>query len=306
MRAVVIVAMLGSLAAADPTDKATADQLFAQGRKLLADGKPDEACSKFQESIARNPRAVGTLLNLGLCNERRGKVATAFQLFQEAFDRASEASLPDERDAAQLQIAALRAQVPILAIKFAVPPIDGEKLLIDDVVVPIDRSETPIDPGPHTIVLTAPGRLPYQKPIAIKVGARFALELPALEIPKTKIVRSGSRRTAATISTYGGIALLALATGMAGYAFFDYRAQFPEHCGGDRPDIGGRKSCDAHGADHVQTDHTLGTAASIVAPVGVAALATGLYLRFTMPKERTTVTPTGSADSVGIAIAGSF
>ena len=85
MRAAVLAALcVARTVHAEPTanDKTEADHLFDEGRALLAKGNADAACTKFEQSIAKDPRAVGTLLNLALCNERRGKVATALRLFQ--------------------------------------------------------------------------------------------------------------------------------------------------------------------------------------------------------------------------------
>ncbi len=71
--AAIVTAFSASAFAQEPTE---ADRLFQEGRDLLAAGKPDEACAKFELSIKKDPRAVGTLLNLALCNERLGKLAT--------------------------------------------------------------------------------------------------------------------------------------------------------------------------------------------------------------------------------------
>jgi tetratricopeptide (TPR) repeat protein len=63
-------------------DQAAAEQLFVQGRALMEQGKLDEACRALEASHTLDP-APGTLLNLALCNEKQGKVATAWALYRE-------------------------------------------------------------------------------------------------------------------------------------------------------------------------------------------------------------------------------
>jgi Tfp pilus assembly protein PilF len=95
---VVLLAVSVRLAAAgpagpDPDDKARADQLFQEGRDHLSKGDRVGACKLFDESFAKDPRAVGTMLNLGLCREEGGAVASAVRFYAEARDRARDQNL---------------------------------------------------------------------------------------------------------------------------------------------------------------------------------------------------------------------
>lgn len=131
-------------------DKPAAVELFEQGRADLEAGNTDAACKKFEQSLRKDPRAVGTLLNLALCNERQGEVASALALFIEAYDRANEASSVEQRTAAEEHIATLRPLVPFLVLVRTGAPIAGEKLLIDDKVVALDEKEWRSIRGPTT------------------------------------------------------------------------------------------------------------------------------------------------------------
>lgn len=65
------------------SDPAMAQTLFEAGCALMADGKVDEACSKFEASNKLDPSA-GTLLNLGRCYEAQGKTASAWAAYKRA------------------------------------------------------------------------------------------------------------------------------------------------------------------------------------------------------------------------------
>ncbi|HEX5064091.1 MAG TPA: hypothetical protein VFV99_32165, partial [Kofleriaceae bacterium] len=97
--AVVSWVLVGTAAADDGKQK-RADELFEQGRKALAEAGDDKtkiatACEKFDEAIKLDPEAPGTMLNLGLCNEKLDKYKTALYWFRKAQARASETKLLD-------------------------------------------------------------------------------------------------------------------------------------------------------------------------------------------------------------------
>src|SRR5690242_9793251 len=86
MRGIVIVVLLSaSVARAD--DKATADRLFDEGRAAMAAKDYASACPKLEESQRLDP-ALGTLLNIGLCYEGQGRVASALAVWREAEEQA--------------------------------------------------------------------------------------------------------------------------------------------------------------------------------------------------------------------------
>src|SRR5262245_37669831 len=70
-----------------------AEALFRSGREALDHGDYERACKQLRESDRIEP-AVGTELNLATCEEKRGNIATAWQLYRAAVDKLPQA---DER-----------------------------------------------------------------------------------------------------------------------------------------------------------------------------------------------------------------
>ena len=66
-----LVLLVSGAVQAQPSaqDAAAARALFEQARKLLADGKPEQACPKLEESQRLDP-GIGTLFNMADCHER--------------------------------------------------------------------------------------------------------------------------------------------------------------------------------------------------------------------------------------------
>src|SRR5690242_7148142 len=112
-RAVLSLSLFAQPAGADVRDPVAAEALFHDGRAAAQKGDWETACPKFRESQRLDP-AAGTLLNLADCEEHRGKVATAWQLFRQVVE-----SLPptDERvPLAKDRASALEKRLPRLTV----------------------------------------------------------------------------------------------------------------------------------------------------------------------------------------------
>jgi hypothetical protein len=185
--ALAALAALGAAPAvrAEPTaaERAVAETLFRDAKKLMARGKVPEACAKFAASYAIDA-AGGTLLNLAMCHEVEGKTATAWAEFNEALSLARKQGRADRLKAASEHIAALEARlsrVRLTAPAGGAPP--GLTVRIDGAVVAPEVIGTaiPVDPGDHVVTATATERLPWEGRLAIKEGQRQDLLLPALK-----------------------------------------------------------------------------------------------------------------------------
>jgi hypothetical protein len=64
-------------------DRLRAQQLFDEGKQLIAKGDYPAGCSKMEQSLDADP-ALGTLMNLADCRRREGNIPAACSLFTEA------------------------------------------------------------------------------------------------------------------------------------------------------------------------------------------------------------------------------
>jgi tetratricopeptide (TPR) repeat protein len=169
--------------AGTPAEAATA---FDDGRKLLAQHRPSEACAKFARALEIEPGNVGVLLNLGLCNEQLDKLATALTWFRRARASASERALAESLRAAGDKIAALSRTVPTLRISLS-PPAGAHvnaaaRIAIDGAAVATSElARVELDAGHHVVEFTAAGSTGSRTEVDLVDGAAtpLALVVPA-------------------------------------------------------------------------------------------------------------------------------
>ena len=145
---------------AEPTagERATADALFRDAKRLMKKKAYDEACPKLAESQRLDPQG-GTLLNLAVCHARQGLTASAWVEFQEALALAKEAKRRDRIHLAEREIVKLEPRLSRLTIQ--VPEtarVEGLSIRRGNVEVAAAAWGTPVpvDPGRVEISATAP------------------------------------------------------------------------------------------------------------------------------------------------------
>src|SRR3954468_13496447 len=116
-RGVALAALLVAMTPAARADDnvAKADKLFVEGRALM-DSDLHAACEKFEESLKWNSQAIGTLLNVALCDEKLGRVASAAAKFAQARDMAREGNMTVHLEAAEERLKDLLPRVPYVTI----------------------------------------------------------------------------------------------------------------------------------------------------------------------------------------------
>jgi hypothetical protein len=135
----------------------------------MAEEEYTEACEKLAESQRLDP-ATGTLLNLGACREKQGRLATAWAIFIEAEVAAKRDGRDDRVAFARERIDALEPRLSRLTIE--VP----EEARLDGLVVELDGSQVgeaawgipaPVDGGLHVIEARAPGRKAWKSEVDV-------------------------------------------------------------------------------------------------------------------------------------------
>lgn len=193
----------------------------------------EEACPKLEESL-RLDHGMGTQFNLAHCWDKLGRTASAWALFLDVAAAARAQNQSQRETAARERANALEPKLSRLQVSVTDPTPDT-KVLRDDQEVGRAAWGTavPIDPGEHTIRVTATGKEPWSQQITVPANSKvFSVTVPALvdlpvatapkDAPPTETAptevgaeprqRSGnSQKVAAYI--VGGVGVAALATG---------------------------------------------------------------------------------------------
>jgi hypothetical protein len=178
-------ALLPTTAYADKkTDAVRAEALFKEGRRLMDSRNYTEACPRFAESQVLDP-APGTELNLALCYQKAGRLATAWAALKTAQALAETAGQKSRAAAAKADAAALEPSLSRLII--AVPEssrVTGLEVRCDgDLIGTVEWGiAVPRDGGGHDIEASAPGKKVWQGHVDLKASGQSAIvEVPELE-----------------------------------------------------------------------------------------------------------------------------
>ncbi|HKQ68279.1 MAG TPA: hypothetical protein VJT73_03030 [Polyangiaceae bacterium] len=298
---------------AETRDAATAEALFRQGRQAMDAKNYPAACPKFAESQKLDP-AAGTLMNLATCEEKVGKLASAWQHWREAID-----ALPPKDDRipfARERVDELEKKVPRLTVilepergQSSAP--EGAKVFRDEIEIgPAGRGvPLPVDPGPHTVTVQMKGRLSEKFAVAVKEGEQKQLTVrvgaldPSYVDTPLAIPGQPVRSSARTLGwVFGGVGVAGAGAAVATAIMLGNRKNTLES---DCPN----KTCTDQGAvDAAASGKSLlvvNTASFIVAGAG---LGLGAYFLLSAPKSRATaaLAPNVSPRSVDLSLTGTF
>ncbi len=293
-----------SAAAAEPATP-TAEDLFAEA-VALREHDAEAACSKFAEAFDANPQAIGTLLNVGLCDEAAGRIASAVAKLTAVVDRAREQRYEEYLRVAEQRLVLLKPELPYLTITFAEAPLAETKVLIDDRIIPLadlikkpGKARLAVDPGNRVIVVTAPGRVAFRTLLRFAKRADQHLEVP----PLGASVVTSSRRTIGKLAVVAGLATTGAGVALVLVARSRYDAPFESgEC--NRTTL----ACNSdQGSSAVESARTLGDVSTVVTIVGLGATVAGAYLWLRAPQasERAvTVLPHVLHEGVGFVAVG--
>jgi hypothetical protein len=205
------------------SEKAAAEALFQQARKLLRKGETKTACAKFAASQELDP-SVGTLLFLGDCYEKLGRVASAWAAFGEAGSLAENKG-DKRKKIANLRAIALKPRVTQLTLKVAEAnrQLEGFAVRRDGIELPLAAWGTPLpmDARTYTFEASARGQKTWSRDVAIEDGGdTVVVDVPKLESAQDsgsgKLVDGGTGTTPAAKEGMSTMAVAGLATGGVG------------------------------------------------------------------------------------------
>jgi hypothetical protein len=290
---------LGTTVLAQPAPQQTpqkqqAEQLFTEGRDLVKREDYKGACEKFEQAIALDPSAPGVMLNLGLCNEKLGKLKTSLKWYRDAQIAASSAKLVDYEEAAKERTTALLLIVPNVKIELGAAPPDTQIRIDGERIAPPDYGKFDLDPGPHELEATATGKRTFKHSFTVEEGQQQVAIAVTFEdtVTTTMTVDEGRNRRLIGYSMVGtGIVAMSVAGFVAWKAKQDWidEGQVPEDKSG------------------FQTKQHIGTGVFIG---GLALVGTGVVLYLTAPKpeerQQTSFAPVIGPDQVGFSFSRGF
>lgn len=305
--------VLASSASAQATGaaRASAEALFEEGRRLMAEGKLAEACPKLESSQRLDP-GVGTLLNLADCYSKLGRTASAWAAFREAGSAARAQGSAEREAVARERASALEPQLSYLTIV----QWKGQSVTITRNGEQVDPAmldtPMPVDPGEHTIVAAAPGKREWSTKVDVGPnGQRASVTIPIL--PDEPIVQVATPAAAAQPGVDAGSSSsgdtqrwLAVGAGVVGVAGIVIGTVFGLQAGSKWDDA---QACDKDPScpnagtlsDDASSAATISTVGFVVGGLGIAG---GLALWLTAPDSESSATASRAGVSVGLGLHG--
>ena len=229
-----MLALATTLAIAGPAsaqvdDKEAAQEKLDEAKRLMNEGKYQEACARLEES-RKLVAGMATQFRLAECYEELGRLASAWSNFVEVADAAQAADLSDRERVARERAAALKPKLSYLAIQVPDSVAATPGLVIGRNGIVIERAQwgvvTPVDPGEHRIIARAPGKAPWFTEVQVEgEGTKVVVSLTMLadaQVPSTPAVPtiSSEPRAGGPSPILLGVGYGATALGVVGGAAF--------------------------------------------------------------------------------------
>jgi hypothetical protein len=249
--------------------------LFFTGKGMMGDGRIAQACQKFAESYRLDP-AAGTLLNLAVCHEKEGKIASSWGEFHQALAEAKRANRPDRIELAEEAIKRVEGDLPFVAIN--VPAnVRVPGLEIQRNGVPLQAgawdTELPIDPGTNEILVTAPLYKPEKKTVTIDKKQHLSVTIDPLElapVERPPLPFWTARRKLGAGVMVGGVVVAAVGAVFGGLAL-GQKSTSDQNC----PTFDGQLRCTSTGSSAMSTAQTYAWVADFGIGIGAAAIVAG-------------------------------
>lgn len=275
---VVLIALFAPIVSAAETDAAAAEVFFQKGRDAMSEEDFETACQMFAESLALDP-AVGTVMNLATCEEKRGHLTASWERWHQALRLLDNGD--DREEFATSQLASIELRLGQLTIRLEKNAPKGLIIRRDGVVLGKASfgEALPVDPGQHLIMVESNRHESRSYTVSLEAGEHKELVVaPGKEKPQTQATSRGEWRKIAGFSAVG-VGVFGLGAAIISGAMLPAQdRKVEENCPG--------KVCDETGTQAKSNAKTLlaiNTAGFIVAGVG---LLSGGILLLTLPRQQ--------------------
>lgn len=245
-------------------------RLFEEAKAAMAIRKYDEACPKFEASFAAS-QVAGSLLNWADCEEQRGRLATALELWKRG-----EKVVAADAERVQFvrsRIGALVDRVP--RVSFEVSPAVSELAVTVDGKPVVTTEVLLLDPGQHVVEAKGRGLSPERHMVELLPGESKMVKLfPAVRAegvkPPEPVVPAAPSDDGAPLVIAGWVVG---SVGLAGLAAFGVTAGLVlDACHGTLDPCGGTEGRDA------EQVRSLNIANATMLGLGIAGLGAGAVL----------------------------
>jgi hypothetical protein len=277
---------------------AAAEALFNDARKAMDAKDYDTACKRFRESNRLDP-AVGTMLNLATCEDKRGHVATAWELFRGALEKLPPSD--PRHDYAKAQVDRLEPRLPHVTLTLAAGAPADTKVRDGDVIysgaafgLPL-----PVDPGKHDLVIEAEGRETRTLAVEIREAATMTIEIvpggekvePSANA-QASAAQADVRVTSPTVDeggfgkkqwgfVAGGVGVVGIGVGITtGIMALGKKSTTDEQCSE------ALQRCSQEGHDAASSGRTLAAVSTVGWIVGALGVGAGVYLILSSGSEK--------------------
>jgi len=284
----VLTALLASDAVAQSSaeNAAAAETLFSDAKKLMEEQKYAPACRKLEESQRLDP-APGTALNLAVCHEKEGKIATAWSEFKAAMVQARREGRVERENLARERIEAIEPQLPRLVIDVPnASRVAGLVVSRNGLALTAGAWNTalPVDPGEVRIEANAPNFKGWKTVVKVDLAKTERVTIPKLApapvpppsaAPASKPPVQQTRNTRPAGLVLGGVGLVAIGVGSYfGVRTLQKKSDADDGC----PVIAGQEQCTRAAVKANDDARTSAWISNIGIGVGIAAVGIGTYL----------------------------
>ncbi|MBX3192719.1 MAG: hypothetical protein KF819_37390 [Labilithrix sp.] len=316
--------------AARATDTSTAEHLFSEGLAAMKREDFKAACDAFGGSNEADP-SPGTQINLALCNEKQGKLASAWGWYRTAAGLADQRGQRERAELARVEASKLEPRLQKLVINMKAPA-EGMTVTRNGAAVPaaVVGKDVPVDPGEHTIEVMAKGKKPWKQTVMVVAktppGAPVAVDVPLLENaqeeaaplaltppPPVEGGGGGTQRTVGLVLGGSGIVAGVVAGVYAAFTLSEEKERQDQQAKAlAETDPGRRKAFQDSADDHESKGKTNQVAAIIFGATGAALLGVGIILLVTAPSsksaaaDKTYIVPIIGHGTGGIGLGGTF